>query len=133
MSDTEEPIVKVLFAKGWRNQHMKALVPGDARTAIIFDERNALLWTNGFVPRLGTYIGPETPNPLSITVLHSTGKRQNIRTVQADIMGPTKINYNASNYNDGLPVTICFANKVGDVLTMGSARDAERQPLKFYV
>jgi hypothetical protein len=53
--------------------------------------------------------------------------------VLADIMGLTKINYNACNYNDSLPVTIRFANKVGDVLTMGSARDAEKQPLKFYV
>jgi len=26
-----------------------------------------------------------------------------------------------------------FASKVGDLLTMGSARDAEKQPLKFYV
>jgi hypothetical protein len=102
-------------------------------TAIILDERNALLWTNGFVPRLNTYIGPETPNPLSITVLRSTGELPNIRNVLADIMGLTKINYNACNYNDGLPVTIRFANKVGDVLTMGSARDAEKQPLKFYV
>jgi hypothetical protein len=38
-----------------------------------------------------------------------------------------------SNYSDGLPVTIRFANKVGDVLTMGSAKDAEKQPLKFFV
>ena len=102
-------------------------------TAILFDDRNALLWTNGFVPRLDTYIGPETPNPLSITVLRSTGARPDIRTVLADIMGLTKINYNACHYNDGLPVTVRFASKVGDVLTMGSARDAEKQPLKFYV
>jgi hypothetical protein len=102
-------------------------------TAIILDDRNALLWTNGFVPRLDTYIGPETPNPLSITVLRSTESLPDIRTVLADLMGLTKINYNACNYNDGLPVTIRFANKVGDVLTMGSARDAEKQPLKFYV
>jgi hypothetical protein len=102
-------------------------------TAIVLDDRNALLWTNGFVPRLDTYISPETPNPLSITVLHSTGERPDIGTVLTDIMGLTKINYNACNYNDGLPVTIRFANRVGDVLTMGSARDAERQPLKFYV
>jgi hypothetical protein len=101
-------------------------------TAPILDDRNALVWTNGFVPRLDTYIGPETPDPLSITVLRSTGELPNIRNVLADIMGLTKINYNACNYNDGLPVTIRFANKVG-VLTMGSARDAERQPLKFYV
>jgi hypothetical protein len=102
-------------------------------TAILLDDRNALLWTNGFVPRLDTYIGPETPNPLWITVLRSTGERPDIRTVLADIMGLTKINYNACHYNDGLPVTVRFANKVGDVLTMGSARDAEKQPLKFYV
>lgn len=88
-------------------------------TAIILDERNAVLWMNGFVPRLDTYIGPETPNPLSITVLRSTGEPPDIRNVLADIMGLTKINYNACNYNDGLPVTIRFANKVGDVLTMG--------------
>lgn len=97
-------------------------------TAIILNNRNALLWTNGFVPRLDSYIGPETPNPLSITVLRSTGRRPNIRTVLADIMGLTKINYNACNYNDGLAVT-----KVGDVLTMGSAREADKQPLNFYV
>jgi hypothetical protein len=101
--------------------------------AILLDDRNALLWTNGYVPRLDTYIGPETPNPLFVTVLRSSGDRPDIRTVLADIMGLTKINYNACNYSDGLPVTIRFANKVGDVLTMGSAKDAEKQPLKFYV
>ncbi len=80
--------------------------------AILLDDRNALLWTNGYVPRLDTYIGPETPNPLFVTVLRSTGERPDIRTVLADIMGLTKINYNACNYSDGLPVTIRFANKV---------------------
>ena len=43
-------------------------------TAIILNDRNALLWTSGYVPRLDTYIGPETPNPLSITVLRSSGR-----------------------------------------------------------
>ena len=57
----------------------------------------------------------------------------NIRNVLADIMGLTKINYNACNYNDGLPVTVRFAKMVGEVLTMGSAKGAERQPFKFYV
>ncbi|MCG7938898.1 MAG: hypothetical protein N0C88_08610 [Candidatus Thiodiazotropha lotti] len=102
-------------------------------TALLLDDQNAYLWTNGFVPRLDTYIGPETPNPLLITVLRSTGDLPDIRMVLRDIMGLTKINYNACNYSDGLPVTVRFANKVGDVLTMGSARDSEKQPLKFYV
>jgi len=102
-------------------------------TAIILDDTNAYLWTNGFVPRLATYIGPETPNPLFITILRSTGPKPAIASVLSDIMGLTKINYNACNYSDGLPVTVRFADRVGEVLTMESARDAERQPFKFYI
>ena len=102
-------------------------------TALILDDRNAYLWTKGFVPRLDTYMGPETPNPLLVTVLGSTSEIPDIRTVLQDIMGLTKINYNACFYNDGLPVTVRFADRVGEVLTMGSARDSARQPLKFYI
>lgn len=102
-------------------------------TAVILDERNAYLWTTGFVPRLDTYIGPETPNPLFITLIRSSDELPDMKAVLTDIMGLTKINYNACNYSDGLPVTVRFANKVGDVLTMHSAKDAERQPLKFYI
>lgn len=102
-------------------------------TALILDDRNAYLWTNGYVPQLDTYIGPETPNPLNITVLRSKNEMPNIKTVLSDIMGLTKINYNSCNFNDGLPVTVRFAKMVGDVLTMGSAKGAERQPFKFYI
>jgi hypothetical protein len=82
---------------------------------------------------MDTYIGPETPNPLFITVLRSTKALADLRTVLSDIMGLTKINYNACNYSDGLPVTVRFADRVGDILTMGSSRNSEKQPLKFYI
>jgi hypothetical protein len=48
-------------------------------------------------------------------------------------MGLTKINYNACNVNDSVPVTVRFAEKVGEVLSMGSAKGAEKQPFRFYV
>lgn len=102
-------------------------------TAMILGESDAYIWTSGYVPRIDTYMGPETPNPISVTVLRSTGVPPDIETVLRDIMNLTKINYNAANYNDALPVTIRFADKVGDVLVMGSAQDAERQPFKFYI
>ncbi len=102
-------------------------------TALILDDKNANLWTTGYVPQLDTYIGPETPNPLFITLLRSKNDMPPMKTVLGDIMGLTKINYNSCNFNDGLPVTVRFANMVGDVLTMGSAKGAERQPFKFYV
>jgi hypothetical protein len=102
-------------------------------TALILDDRNANLWATGYVPQLDTYIGPETPNPLFITVLRSKLPMPEIKTVLQDIMGLTKINYNSCNFNDGLPVTVRFANMVGEVLTMGSAKGSDRQPFKFYV
>ena len=68
-----------------------------------------------------------------MTVLRASGEFPAIDVVLADILGLTKINYNACNFSDGLPVTIRFADKVGEVLTMGSAVGAERQPFKFYV
>jgi hypothetical protein len=102
-------------------------------TALILDEKSAYLWTTGYVPQLDTYIGPETPNPLHITVMRSKNVKPDILHVLADIMGLTKINYNSCNFNDGLPVTVRFAQMVGDVLTMGSARGQEKQPFKFYV
>lgn len=72
------------------------------------NESSAYLWTNGYVPRLDTYIGPETPNPILISILRHTGERPDIRDVLKDVLGLTKINYNACNYNDGLPVTMRF-------------------------
>jgi hypothetical protein len=102
-------------------------------TALLLDDQTAYLWTTGYVPQLDTYIGPETPNPLHITVMRSKNAKPDIRTVLADIMGLTKINYNSCNFNDGLPVTVRFARMVGDVLTMGSAKGEEKQPFKYYV
>lgn len=102
-------------------------------TALILDSQTAYLWTTGYVPQLDTYIGPETPNPLHITVMRSKSSKPDILAVLQDIMGLTKINYNSCNFNDGLPVTVRFAKMVGDVLTMGSAKGEEKQPFKFYV
>lgn len=79
------------------------------------------------------WISRRKTDTLLITILRSSGDAPDIKTVLEDILRLTKINFNACNYSDGLPVTVRFAGKVGDVLTMGSAKDAEKQPLKFYV
>jgi hypothetical protein len=102
-------------------------------TALVLDDRNAYLWATGFTPRLATYIGPETPNPIFITVFRSSGAFPHIEQVLEDILALTKINYNACNFGDGLPVTVRFAEKVGDVLVMGAAKGEEKQPFKYYI
>jgi hypothetical protein len=86
--------------------------------------------TNGYLPQFDTYIGPETPNPLFISILRSTGDAPPIYNVLQDIIGLTKINYNTCNFNDSLPVTVRFAEKVGDVLAIGSAKGAEKATIQ---
>lgn len=96
-------------------------------TSVRLSPRSGLLWTTGYIPDLRTYIGMETPNPIHIEV--SRGEID-LETVFADIMGLTKMNFNSCHFNDRLPVTIRFANAIGDILT--AARQESVPPLPFY-
>jgi len=99
-------------------------------TAYIVHEHKGYLWTNGFIPRLQTYPGPETPNPLNIEICKGESE---IKTVMQDIMGLTKINFNTCKFADGLPVTLKFADAVGDILTAGPLADIPPLPFKHYI
>ncbi|MGA2206090.1 MAG: hypothetical protein ABSG10_05110, partial [Terracidiphilus sp.] len=99
-------------------------------TALVMSQTAAFLWTSGFVPRLDTYMGPDTPNPLMVRI--QKGKCE-LDTVLNDILGLTKINFNSCLFNDRLPVTIKFANDVGDVLIAAPMDCEPRLPFKFYI
>lgn len=99
-------------------------------TALLLDERSAYLWTTGYVPRLDTYMGPETPNPIFVRVQRG---RCDIDTVLRDILGLTKINFNTCLNNDRMPVTIRFANDIGDILIAAPLDSEPRLPFKFYI
>jgi len=95
-------------------------------TAIVDSARMGYLWTTGYVPDLGTYPGWETPNPLRIEICHGSA---DIKVVLADVLQLTKLNFNACIYGDGLPVTLRFADAVGEILT--AAPDLPDAPLPF--
>jgi hypothetical protein len=99
-------------------------------TALPLGDRSAYLWTSGFVPRLDTYMGPETPNPIMVRVQRG---ECDLRGVLVDVMGLTKINFNSCLFNDRMPVTIRFANEVGDVLISAPMDGEPRLPFKFYI
>jgi hypothetical protein len=96
-------------------------------TAYHKNEEEAFLWTKGFIPRLQTYPGREVPNPLYVQI--SKGSAE-MRTVLEDIMALTKLNYNTCNFSDGEPVTLKFADAVGEVLTAAPLED-DPPPLPF--
>lgn len=92
--------------------------------------RRAYLWTKGYVPRFNTYPGFEVPNPLAV---HIDWGESDLDIVLADILALTKVNFNGCNFADGLPVTLKFADAIGEILT--AAPDLERapQPFKYYI
>lgn len=99
-------------------------------TALQTSDYHAFLWTSGYAPRLDTYMGPETPNPISVRIARG---RCTLETVLRDVMGLTKINFNSCLHNDRLPVTIRFANAVGDVLISAPMDGEPKLPFKFYI
>jgi len=99
-------------------------------SALLTSDRSAYLWTSGYAARLDTYMGPETPNPLLIKIVRGDA---DLSTVLRDILRLTKINFNSCLHNDRLPVTIRFANAVGDVLISAPIDSEPRLPFKFYI
>jgi hypothetical protein len=92
--------------------------------------RTAYLWGSGFKPRLATYDGWETPAPLRIELQHGDA---DIRQVGQDILGLTKLNYNACKLGDAEPVTIGFSDAVGEILVSNPTVTDRRPNFKFYI
>jgi hypothetical protein len=98
-------------------------------TAYVRDDRTAFLCAAGFIPRLRTYPGREVPKPLLIDVCRGSAP---INTVLSDVLALTKLNYNACLYGDGEPVTLKFADAVGEILTAGPVTDVPL-PFRLYI
>ncbi|MFN3730267.1 MAG: hypothetical protein ACK4XJ_11210 [Fimbriimonadaceae bacterium] len=93
-------------------------------------ERSAALLTHGFVPRTQTYAGSEVPVPLGVDVLRGDSCLQ---TVLSDVLSLTKLNYNSCNFGDGSPVTLRFADNIGEILTAGKQQHIPPLPFKHYI
>ena len=56
-----------------------------------------------------------------------------INVVLNDLMALTKLNYNACIFADGQPVTLRFADAIGESLTSGPFKDVPPLPFKHYI
>ena len=98
--------------------------------AHIRGKRSAHLWTRGWTPRIQTYPGREVPNPLVIEVNKGDA---GIVTVLKDILALTKLNYNTCIFGDGIPITLKFADAVGEILTAGPIKEVPPLPFAHYI
>ena len=88
------------------------------------------MWTKGWTPRIQTYPGREVPNPLVIDI--SKGEAP-IMTVLQDVMTLTKLNYNTCIFGDGLPITLKFADAVGEILIAAPIKEVPPLPFSHYI
>jgi hypothetical protein len=106
-------------------------VPVLRGTGVTMSGREGYLWTTGYIPRLRTFPGFETPKPILVEINRGEGE---LETVMGDVLGLTKVNYNSCEYSSGLPVTLKFADRVGEILTASPrGKDAPPLPFRFYI
>lgn len=98
--------------------------------SLIVDEKSGYLWTKGFIPKIQTANHMEVSSPLYIEINRGNS---DIKTVMKDILALTKLNYNACIYGDGIPVTLRFSDRIGDILTAIPDVNWAAKPFKFYI
>jgi hypothetical protein len=98
--------------------------------AYVADKNRAFLWTKGWTPRLRTYPGMEVPKPLSIEICRGEA---NIETVLKDVLALTKLNYNTCRFGDGRPITLKFADAIGEVLVTRPIKNNAPLPFMYYI
>lgn len=94
------------------------------------DSRNAFLWSSGYVPKLRTYPGREVPTPLKVRIIFGDTP---LDQVLADIVALTKLNFNTCIFGDGFPVTLRFADDVGEILTAIPEVSSKPLPFRHYI
>jgi len=106
-------------------------VPVLRGTAVTMSKKEGYLWTTGYIPRLRTYPGFETPKPILVEINQGAG---DLVTIMTDVLALTKVNYNSCDFASGLPVTLKFADRVGEILTASpQGMAAPPLPFRFYI
>jgi hypothetical protein len=111
----EVDIVHISEYTGFRAYHHKYDFPVVRGTLIRQNEKSneAMLFTSGYVPALGSYPGPSAPRPLHLICQRMDSSME---TICNDILGLTKLDWNSSAFYTRLPVTLAVSHKVGDIL-----------------
>ncbi len=78
-----------------------------------FDKDQALLYTRGSVEFFRTYPGMYVPRPL---MLRCQALGQPLQHIAEEMLALTKMNWNNTQFDNGLPITIAAAKHVGEVL-----------------
>jgi hypothetical protein len=82
-------------------------------TLLHVDEATGVLYTTGYIPYYETFPSSHIPHPLEINIYEA---ESTLKKISGEILALTKMNFNNCNYYNSLPITIQFAQKVGEII-----------------
>jgi hypothetical protein len=77
------------------------------------DDEKHFIYTMGYVPYFETYPGSYVPEPWEITEHHGCSAPKDLCH---EILALTKMNVNNCAFADGVPITLSFSHKIGEVM-----------------
>ena len=91
--------------------------------------KTGILYTRGSVPYYGTYPGARVPHPLH---LRPHECETPLATLAEEVLALTKMNWNSTQFDQGLPIPIRAAREVGRVLRYVSYADRDQPDYRWY-
>lgn len=96
-------------------------------TLLNIDRATGILYTTGYIPYYETYPGVHIPQAIEVGIYEG---ESTLKKVCTEILGLTKMNFNNCNYFDSLPITIRFAQKVGQIVQY--VEEGDKIPNRYY-
>lgn len=120
----------VSLTKSFTRLFRNGVYPPMRGTFLSLSDDTHILYTRGSVEFYATYPGMYMPR----TVRISCDKvEQTPRYLAEEILGLTKMNWNDTQFDGGMPITIRAARQVGDILRYASDTDAVPPRYSFYM
>jgi hypothetical protein len=105
----------------------KGIYPVMRGTLVHQDRATGILYTTGYIPYYETFPGLYVPHPIEVSIYEG---ETTLRNVCEEVLALTKLNFNNCNYYDSLPITIRFAQKVGEIIQYSD--NTEELPNQYY-
>lgn len=134
--------LRALKEKGIRSKDFVAITDTDVRlfsdkkyppkrgTLLTISETEGVLYTRGTVDFYKTYPGQYVPSPLKITVYEQDSS---LESLCEEILGLTKMNWNNTQMDGRLPITLECAKKIGDIMKYVDVNEKPQVSYSFYM
>ncbi len=99
-------------------------------TIVRLPDETRLLFTRGYIPYMHVYPGARVPRPLEITFDEISSPHIDICS---EILALTRLNWNSSDFNGMLPITLQFSREVGKILREVPPGGAPETRYLFYM